>query len=361
MVGLIDVKGESIIPRPGYTALQSQLRLIRPSSAEFSQYAPTITPIECQNFTSEDTVGRRDNATTRVYVATPLPQKPSKRLCECMLASLSCIAASYEDFSTFVNNQPESCNQDKRVCAGVDWDSNKGTYGAFSACNYTEQRSWTLNQIYVTQNRSEKACKDHGGIYRPTNTTLPNEDCRILLDQAGPQGTGTVTYTPTAVLEDLTFPTLVHKSLSPGAKIGVIISSCLIFIILLVTALLCYRHKQRRKLELQQKKDFETSYAFGKSELEDSSPAALANRALRTNEVDGSSIGELPTDDTEVRELETPGRVELDSPDTQVKAELSAENPPFELEGQTRHLNNDKKENVAGTNERERPRCEKDI
>ena len=115
-----------------------------------------------------------------------------------MVSSLNCVANSdvaddaIGDLFGFICGAP---NGNPSYCTGVAKNGTSGVYGAYSMCNATEQLSFAMNSFYQASSNKAQAC-DFGGNATSTSPNV-NSQCSGLLNQAGAQGTGTVTSVPT--------------------------------------------------------------------------------------------------------------------------------------------------------------------
>jgi hypothetical protein len=127
---------------------------------------------------------------------------------------------------------------------------------SISMCGPGERHSWVLNQLFLSrtakENNPEEACKAlHGEVQQPEPTESVSDGCRIILRQAGPKGTGTVTSTPTNL--PTATPTRrpiipVHEpkpALSNGAKAGII--TAVVLCVLTSIALGIYIFSRRKR------------------------------------------------------------------------------------------------------------------
>lgn len=128
-------------------------------------------------------------------VASPLPPTPNRQLCSCMFNASSCTVSSevdeddYEDFFGVV------CGLANGICDGIAADPEEGNYGAFGMCGARSQLAFALNQYYLSQDESPDACDFSGSATLTTPEETP-DSCLALLDEAGDDGTGTVTSAP---------------------------------------------------------------------------------------------------------------------------------------------------------------------
>lgn len=127
-----------------------------------------------------------------------LPPTPNKALCSCMVKSLSCIAKSSITDKQIGQLFGEVCGADKTACKGIDTDATLGVYGAYSMCSPIEKLSFAFNQYYQHQSakgHGDTAC-DFDGAATTQKSEKPSGDCASLVNQAGTDGTGSVTSSP---------------------------------------------------------------------------------------------------------------------------------------------------------------------
>ncbi len=62
-------------------------------------------------------------------------------------------------------------------------------------CNATQQLGWAFNSYYLGQRKASTAC-NFGGHAKLQSPGSVSDTCKNLLQQAGGQGTGTVTSSP---------------------------------------------------------------------------------------------------------------------------------------------------------------------
>jgi len=112
-----------------------------------------------------------------------------------MVASLQCVVKSSQSETTYGKLFNQVCSYGSS-CAGIQANATTGKYGAYSACNSTEQLSFAFNQYYLSQNKASDAC-NFGGAASTKSAASSNSQCSSLIAQAGTAGTGTVTSAAT--------------------------------------------------------------------------------------------------------------------------------------------------------------------
>jgi hypothetical protein len=167
-----------------FTALSKQLALATPSSTASADYVVTNTVAQACPATGADWAA-----------ASNLPPIASADVCTCMVASLSCVAATGLSDNTTASLFSTVCGLDSSACDGINTDGTSGVYGAYSMCNSYQKLSFSFDQYYKNQNKASTAC-DFGGQAK-TQSESTSSSCSSLLNQAGSAGTGTVTTVPT--------------------------------------------------------------------------------------------------------------------------------------------------------------------
>jgi len=326
--GLVDVRGDAVNPRDGYKSLASQLSAVQPTPTQLNLFTPSNTPLAvCENFTSWEVTDVAKNVTVKVPVATTLPSAPNARLCSCRMSTLACTtdlsqeAAASTPKLTFCVGDPKTCY------TGTSFNSSTGVYNAFAACNQTEQQSWIYNQYFLAHDKEAAACSAVGGVMKiPVQPKALDNDCRVMLQQAGPNGTGTVTFTSTAEVKEV-IPGNRQPSqggLSRGAQIGIGVGVSLgIAALVGILAILLRTRRKRRETVGAELEDSSKATEAGKQEQLDSNEVSELEGKTPT-EMDGSAKRHELSPDTErqVHEL---------SPEAE-RYEFPGENQLYELE-----------------------------
>lgn len=129
-------------------------------------------------------------------VSSPLPPSVNADACSCMQATLGCIPSKSLDEDQYGDLFGTICGyQDGKYCAGINRNMTKGPYGAYGMCNTTEQLGWALNQYYI--DNPNGGCDFEGAAVTTAAATTTASSCASLIKQAGAEGTGTVTSSPT--------------------------------------------------------------------------------------------------------------------------------------------------------------------
>ncbi|KAL3479522.1 Glucanosyltransferase-domain-containing protein [Aspergillus californicus] len=189
--GLVSIDNGEVKTREDYSYLSKQLASATPTGTKKGDYKPTNTALA-----SCPAVNNNWQAT-----ASPLPPSPNKDLCSCMVNSLTCVAKSDISGKLLSSTFSTVCGyQGGKFCQGVDGNATLGEYGAYSVCTPEQQLSFAINQYYeaqVDQGNSQDAC-DFDGAASSQSTSEPTSACSSMLNEAGTEGTGSVSASPTA-------------------------------------------------------------------------------------------------------------------------------------------------------------------
>jgi hypothetical protein len=198
MLGIVEIQGQNVTLRRAYSSISSQFAHATPSPTRMADYTPTIPFPTCSDMTFPAGRDGQFTITSAFTIASTLPNPPYPPLCHCMARTLSCIADPARNISANYVGMLSSCKADPAYCRAVTSDGRAGFYPSYRFCNMTERASWSLNQMYLASGGSDPAvCTAAGGaLQSPTLARLAGLDCEALMRQAGPAGTGTITYTP---------------------------------------------------------------------------------------------------------------------------------------------------------------------
>ncbi|KAL1956177.1 hypothetical protein VTO42DRAFT_7524 [Malbranchea cinnamomea] len=183
--GLVEIKNGKAVKLEDFHNLKKQMEKINPKGTTFDEY-------EEKNVELRECPAVRDAWRS----SKNLPPTPNKQLCSCMKKSLSCVAKDSLDLEDLGDLFGEVCGMDEKACIGISSNSTSGEYGAYSMCNPYEQLSFAFNAYYQNQDRHEDACNFNGAA-ELQDPTEPDDECVDLMEQAGEDGTGTVTTAPT--------------------------------------------------------------------------------------------------------------------------------------------------------------------
>jgi hypothetical protein len=207
-----------------------------------------------------------------------------------------------------------------------------------SICSPAERHSWVLNQLFLTRmtkdsNPQEVCGAVRGTIQKSDATGSSSDACQIVMRQAGPQGTGTITSTPSnlpTATQDKSFIASTASSnpksvLSNGAKGGIIAA---VVLAVLISLALCMNMLARRKRKRSALVD-EAVHNPVDAPAEDKSPDTKAQECTSPVILDGANRFEAdgkPVLGTELPEFAEP-----------MYAELAADQEIIELPAKTKY------------------------
>lgn len=116
--------------------LKSELAKVSPASVQMSSYNPTNTAARSCPTSDADW-----------SASTVLPPTPNKELCSCMLAALSCVAASSVKDTDAGDLFGYICGDAGTDCSGIVANGTTGEYGAYSMCSPLERLGWAMNAV----------------------------------------------------------------------------------------------------------------------------------------------------------------------------------------------------------------------
>ncbi|KAF2666172.1 hypothetical protein BT63DRAFT_458535 [Microthyrium microscopicum] len=339
--GIMDVEGYNATRGPQYATLSKEIASVQPSPTSIAQYTPTNTiPSVCEShfpvaYTSNVTPSGAV-ATMDFHIATSLPPTPNRRLCECMMASLECVASQqyrpqpfWIDAPRLSRNYPVPqenalkegiCKENPSWCLGSGSDPSVGQWGSFGGCNATERGSWILNRAFKAKNSDAGLCQSlNGTIIRSTVQDPPN-DCKIMLAQAGPQGTGEVTYSAPELSREKRPGDIGDGATPSGSRIIPMVVVPVVLLLFIIGLLLFYLRWRRNNMKKQDE-------VFEKAELPGDAVAAKASSSpltLNTTElsVTGNELNEADPD-TALVELSGRDIQELDGVWNEMKYDVA--------------------------------------
>ncbi|KAL1970919.1 hypothetical protein VTN77DRAFT_2753 [Rasamsonia byssochlamydoides] len=184
--GLVTIEGNAVSTLAGYSSLSKEIASATPTGVNSASYTPTNTALQaCPTVDAN-------------WQASPkLPPTPNQELCNCMVNSLTCVLKDSVDSSEYGKLFGQVCGYG--VCAGITANATTGTYGAYSMCEASQQLSFVMNEYYqqqVAKGNGDSAC-DFGGAASTKAAVSPTGTCATLINEAGAQGTGSVTSSPT--------------------------------------------------------------------------------------------------------------------------------------------------------------------
>ncbi|KAJ2440733.1 40S ribosomal protein S27, partial [Coemansia sp. RSA 2424] len=119
-----------------------------------------------------------------------LPPTPSSARCKCMMDSLGC---------TFKNDKL-SADEGKAVgeavghicgqtsCSEISYDTTKGNYGNFVACDPTQRSAWAVNKSYLNQNKAK--CEVKGADVKTVSSPKQSDQSVCLKEKDDIGNTG---------------------------------------------------------------------------------------------------------------------------------------------------------------------------
>ena len=109
-----------------------------------------------------------------------------------MVANLTCKAKSSVSNDDFADLFRTACG--KGNCDGINKNGTTGKYGAYSMCATSDQLSFAFNAYYQQLSGDSNSCNFNGNAQKQTASV--SSQCKALLSEAGPAGTGVVTSAP---------------------------------------------------------------------------------------------------------------------------------------------------------------------
>jgi hypothetical protein len=286
MLGMVEIQEGNLIPRPVYSTVSSQFAIAQPSAHRIEQYSPINTaPSTCSKLVLRNVLDRSTNRSTDIELSPNIPVAPSRRLCMCMMEQARCIAkeTTNSEARSLLRN---FCNRAEMepFCLGVKANLTIAQFPAFGGCNNTEKASWAFSKFTESKNNDPAACNSiDGTTQQPIGSKSQDSGCEDLLRQAGPEGTGTITYIPSPISKSNAVNNKeasgIHLKAAAKAGIGVGILTLFTFVIIAMFV----RARRKKKSNLNEVKEFQ------KPELEDNSKT-LEERA---ENLDGSERIEL--------------------------------------------------------------------
>jgi hypothetical protein len=180
--GLVEIENGEVKTNKDYENLKKQISKVNPKGVKMSEYNPTNTKAaECPD------VGDDWEA-----VSDPLPPVANAEACDCMMDTLSCVVSDRLSEDSYGELFGVVCGyNDGEYCAGINRNTtNMPDYGAYGMCTPKQQLSFALNQY---SNANENGCDFEGQAKTQTAKSSTPSNCKSLLDEAGEDGTGTLT------------------------------------------------------------------------------------------------------------------------------------------------------------------------
>lgn len=134
-----------------YDTLKTVIAKVDPSSTSMDAYEPTNSPAACPPI----------GPNWKVKGET-LPPTPDATLCDCMYSSISCRPAKSLDKKDYGPIFSYVCENEPEACVGINGNTTKGVYGAYSMCNAEQKLGYVLDAYYKAQNSASSACDFDG-------------------------------------------------------------------------------------------------------------------------------------------------------------------------------------------------------
>lgn len=215
----MSVSNDKVSTLKDFSYLSKEIQSATPTGVKSDDYKPTNSPQACPP------VGSNWRASNK------LPPTPDEDLCSCMESSLSCVLKDNVKDKEIGKLFGTVCGHG--VCDGINGNSTRGHYGAYSMCSPKQQLSYAMNQYYKKQNKNKKAC-DFDGAASTQSASKPSGSCAKKIKQAtgaaasgasatGAGGAGSSTSSGAAA------PMGVHAAIFPGAwQLGMYIGSAVV-------------------------------------------------------------------------------------------------------------------------------------
>lgn len=181
---MVTVSNGAATKLPDFTALSGQLAKATPSSTDASAYTVVNTAAQACPTVGADWLA-----------SSNLPPIANADTCNCMLASLSCVAKPGIDGSAIEELFNYICSSDFNACSGIARNATTGIYGAYSMCTSYQQLSFAMNAYFMDNKKASSACDFSGNATTQAASTASS--CSSILSAAGTAGTGSVTVVPT--------------------------------------------------------------------------------------------------------------------------------------------------------------------
>ncbi|EED18077.1 1,3-beta-glucanosyltransferase, putative [Talaromyces stipitatus ATCC 10500] len=180
--GLVSLQGSSVSTRSDYNSFSTEIAKATPSGVVSASYTPTNTAL--QACPTVDSVWKASSS---------LPPTPNEALCNCMVASLSCVVSDNVDSKNYGQLFDLIYGfGDTSYTAGISANATSGKYGAYSMCAVKDQLSWALNAYYQVQSakgNGNNAC-DFSSSATTQAATTSGSSCSTMLAAVGTAGTG---------------------------------------------------------------------------------------------------------------------------------------------------------------------------
>lgn len=271
----------------------------------------------------------------------PTPDDDVGRVCKCMMSSAQCTANpdaierfeldwtswNPENDSDNVEIKVQLCGKD-RLCDGTASSQGEGRYDAFSGCEYYERLSWEMSRLSRTHANESEPCilpehhnnpRIYAGLFTFQEDPTFDAECKFLLDQAGPEGTGAITnfdFARSTQSPSNSVPnnTGSGSSLSVGANAGIGLGVAAGVMLALILAMFLLRRRKKAR------------------------EVAGGDDPLRKAELSGTGVGYLEKDGTDLYTAKDNYGVVRRYQVVEVPADVPSEVPamndqPWELHG----------------------------
>ncbi|KAF2747514.1 carbohydrate-binding module family 43 protein [Sporormia fimetaria CBS 119925] len=179
--GLVTVDGDEVTTNEDFENLKSEISKVKPTGVKRDAYnPPSNSAPECPK-TDKTWTAKSDS----------LPPPANAKACSCMMETLGCVVNEDElDEENYGELFGTVCGlEDGEFCAGINNNATAGPYGAYSMCEPKQKLSFALNAYHK---KYANGC-DFEGQAKTTSAKASSEaECKDLVEQAGPEGTGTI-------------------------------------------------------------------------------------------------------------------------------------------------------------------------
>lgn len=171
-LGLVDLNGNDVSPRPDFSSYSSQIAKVSPTGTAYSAYSASNSARACPATNAQ-----------WLAVASPLPPTPNSAACQCIYDSLTCVVKDSVDPMNYGTLFGNVCGYDQNACAAINTNASNGAYGPYGMCPPKVQLAVAFNQYYIDQKSVASAC-DFGGAASTKAVTSATGGCSTQLAQA---------------------------------------------------------------------------------------------------------------------------------------------------------------------------------
>lgn len=143
-------KNDDAVKQKDYAALKKRVNAAHPKGVEESDYKASGNAAECPE------------QTEKWKASSDLPPTPDNDLCDCMVASRSCVPAKGLKEKSFGALFGYICGEDDSLCKGINGNASTGIYGAYSMCSDAAKLAFVLDAYYASQDSASTACDFEG-------------------------------------------------------------------------------------------------------------------------------------------------------------------------------------------------------